>query len=71
MVPTEDRDSNASVCRDNRELGDDCLPELTAESAEFRLRRFICPLAAAGVSVQVSRFGRSFSVAAVVITGHP
>lgn len=38
MLQTEVRASNASVCRDNRELGDDCLPELTegaAESAEF------------------------------------
>lgn len=41
MVQTEDQASNASVCRDKRELGDDCLPELTAgaaESAEFRPR---------------------------------
>lgn len=28
MVQSEDRASNASVCRDNREFRDDCLPEL-------------------------------------------
>lgn len=47
MVQKQDRASNTSVCRDNREFGDNYLPELTegaAKSAEFRRHRFIWPL---------------------------
>lgn len=39
MAPSEDRDSNAAVCRDSGEFGADYLASLTEGVAEFSQKR--------------------------------